>query len=209
MGRLRSNQRAQAWAISAARSVAGKVAQSDINCQLRKDRRSQRSPGSSVFRFVCAGAFQTFLRASLCFLRSWASVQSAACDCADFQVLGKSAERDWSSRGGGEANVSEREFFRTNAKADGNEFWIAGWALDSDNTKQCRWFAEKLDHINVPWVYLAGEAYRQIASLKLLATLGADYSRFDSRFRSRFDLRAFKGIVVQDFLRLARWYGSV
>ncbi|CAE7173456.1 unnamed protein product [Symbiodinium pilosum] len=73
----------------------------------------------------------------------------------------------------GKPHVSERELFRADAKAEGNDIWIAGWALDSDDTKQCRWFAEKLDHINAPWVYLAGEAYRQIASLELLATLAA------------------------------------
>ena len=45
--------------------------------------------------------------------------------------------------------------------------------MDSDDTKQCTWLAEKLDHINALWVYLAGEAYRQIALLELLATLAA------------------------------------
>ncbi|CAE7438573.1 unnamed protein product [Symbiodinium sp. CCMP2592] len=195
-------------------------------------------------------------------------LQSAACNLADLQVLGKSAR--WRRQN------TEKELFRTDAKAEGNEVWIAGWALDSEDTKQCRWFSERLDHISAPWVFLAGEAYRQIASLELLATLAAvvsfgvptgencgflcsaatdnrgnsnlvarllttkfplcvllmelavqlqdrgadlklhwlprlqneeadsltngEYSRFDSRRRVRFDLRSFKGLVMQDLL---------
>ena len=73
----------------------------------------------------------------------------------------------------GKPLAMEKELFRTDAKAEGNEVWIAGWALESEDTKQCRWFAEKLDHVSAPWVYMAGESYRQIASLELLATLAA------------------------------------
>ena len=65
------------------------------------------------------------------------------------------------------------ELFRTDARAEGNEIWIGGWALDSSDTKQCRWFSEKLCHANAPWLFTAGEGYRQIASLELLATLAA------------------------------------
>lgn len=65
------------------------------------------------------------------------------------------------------------ELFRTDARAEGNEIWIGGWAMDSTETKQCRWFSEKLCHTNAPWLFTAGEGYRQIASLELLATLAA------------------------------------
>ena len=39
--------------------------------------------------------------------------------------------------------------------------------------KQCRWFSEHLPHDNAPWLFAAGECYRQIASLELFATLAA------------------------------------
>ena len=45
--------------------------------------------------------------------------------------------------------------------------------MDSSDTKQCRWFSEKLCHANAPWLFTGGEGYRQIASLELLATLAA------------------------------------
>ena len=67
----------------------------------------------------------------------------------------------------------EKELFRTDARAEGDEVWIGGWALDHADTKKCRWFAERLSHINAPWLYTSGESYRQIASLELLATLAA------------------------------------
>ena len=66
-----------------------------------------------------------------------------------------------------------QELFRTDAKAEGNQIWLGGWALDHADTKQCRWFSEQLDHSNAPWLFAAGECYRQIASLELLATLAA------------------------------------
>ena len=65
------------------------------------------------------------------------------------------------------------ELFRTDARAEGNEIWIGGWAMDSTETKRCRWFSEKLDHVSAPWLFTAGESYRQIASLELLASLAA------------------------------------
>ena len=45
--------------------------------------------------------------------------------------------------------------------------------MDSTDTKRCRWFSEKLDHVSAPWLFTAGESYRQIASLELLASLAA------------------------------------
>ena len=71
------------------------------------------------------------------------------------------------------ALAPQREVFRTDARAEGDEIWIGGWALDDADTRKCRWFSEKLSRANAPWLYAAGEAYRQIASLELLATLAA------------------------------------
>ena len=62
---------------------------------------------------------------------------------------------------------------RTDARAEGNEVWIGGWAIDDPDPRNCRWFSEHLDHIAAPWLYVAGESYRQIASLELMATLTA------------------------------------
>lgn len=90
-----------------------------------------------------------------------------------FKFLAKALGGGGRLTSAGKAHAVEKELFRTDAKAEGNEVWIAGWALDSENTKQCRWFSERLDHVTAPWVYMAGEAYRQIASLELLATLAA------------------------------------
>ncbi|CAE7588864.1 unnamed protein product [Symbiodinium sp. CCMP2592] len=67
----------------------------------------------------------------------------------------------------------EKELFRTDARAEGDEVWTGGWAMDHSDTKQCRWFSERLDHKTAPWLYTSGESYRQIASLELLATLAA------------------------------------
>jgi len=66
-----------------------------------------------------------------------------------------------------------QELFRTDAKAEGNQIWLGGWALDHSDPKYCRWFSEQLNHNNAPWLFAAGECYRQIASLELLATLAA------------------------------------
>ncbi|CAK9056210.1 Uncharacterized protein SCF082_LOCUS30318 [Durusdinium trenchii] len=43
----------------------------------------------------------------------------------------------------------------------------------SDGSFRCRCFAECLDHQGASWVFAAGESYRSIASLELLATLAA------------------------------------
>ena len=65
------------------------------------------------------------------------------------------------------------ERVRTDAKAQGDEVWIGGWALDHADTKKCRWFAERLNHANAPWLYTSAESYRLIASLELLAAVSA------------------------------------
>ena len=57
-----------------------------------------------------------------------------------------------------------REMFRTDAQAEGNQIWLGVWALDHDDKKKCRWFSEQLTHDNAPWLFAAGECYRQIAS---------------------------------------------
>ena len=71
----------------------------------------------------------------------------------------------------GRESDTEVELFRTDARADGEEVWIGGWALDSADRSKCRWFAERLSRHNASWAFTAGEAYRAIATLELLATL--------------------------------------
>ena len=63
-----------------------------------------------------------------------------------------------------------QEVFRTDARAEGEEVWIGGWALDHTELRYCRWFAERLDRKSASWVFASGESYRAIASLELLAT---------------------------------------
>ena len=71
----------------------------------------------------------------------------------------------------GQFHEVETELFRTDARAEGDEIFIGGWALDSSDRSKCRWFSERIDHRSGRWLYLAGESYRAIASLELLATL--------------------------------------
>lgn len=66
-----------------------------------------------------------------------------------------------------------RELFRTDARADKEEIWIGGWSLDSEDLGQCRWFSERLNRRNAWWAFLAGEPFRAIATLEMLATLAA------------------------------------
>ena len=66
---------------------------------------------------------------------------------------------------------TEVEVFRTDARAEGEEVWIGGWALDSSDRSECRWFAERLTRHNASWAFTAGETYRAIATLELVATL--------------------------------------
>ena len=67
-----------------------------------------------------------------------------------------------------------QELFRTDAKAEGSEMWLGGWACSDASTPWgCRWFAEKVQHTDAPWFYQAGQSYRSIAALELLSTLVA------------------------------------
>ena len=67
-----------------------------------------------------------------------------------------------------------RELFRTDAKADGESVCVGGWAVaDGTDTMACRWFSEQLTRENAPWAFIAGEPFRAIASLEMLATLAA------------------------------------
>ena len=54
-----------------------------------------------------------------------------------------------------------QEIFRIDARVEGAEIWIGGWALDHHDQCQCRWFAERLDHQNARWAFTAGEAIAQ------------------------------------------------
>jgi hypothetical protein len=64
------------------------------------------------------------------------------------------------------------ELFRTDAKAEGDEMWIGGWASgQSQDPYKCQWFAERVSHVDAPWFHMAGQSYRAISSLELLATM--------------------------------------
>lgn len=69
--------------------------------------------------------------------------------------------------------ANRRELFRTDARAEKEEIWIGGWSLDSEDLGQCRWFSERLSRRNAWWAFLAGEPFRAIATLEMLATLAA------------------------------------
>ncbi|CAE7301115.1 unnamed protein product [Symbiodinium natans] len=72
------------------------------------------------------------------------------------------------------AKSAPQELFRTDAKAEGSEMWLGGWACSDASTPwECRWFAEKVQHTDAPWFYQAGQSYRSIAALELLSTLVA------------------------------------
>ena len=72
------------------------------------------------------------------------------------------------------ATATTAEYFRTDARAEGSEMWIGGWCTaDSKHPKQCRWFAEKLDHTKAAVFYMAGQSYRSIEALEMLASLVA------------------------------------
>ncbi|CAE8650998.1 unnamed protein product [Polarella glacialis] len=58
------------------------------------------------------------------------------------------------------------------ARAEGEDVRIGGWeCLDSDDVGTARWFSEVITRENAPWVFEAGDPFRTIATLELLATL--------------------------------------
>ena len=60
-----------------------------------------------------------------------------------------------------------QEVFRTDARAEGEEVWIGGWALDHTDLRHCRWFAERLDRKTAPWVC----SWRKLQSHRIFGTL--------------------------------------
>ena len=65
-----------------------------------------------------------------------------------------------------------KEHFRTDAKAQGSELWVGGWCCADDiDPHRCRWFSERIDHVKFPVFFMAGQSYRSIGALELLATL--------------------------------------
>ena len=77
------------------------------------------------------------------------------------------------------SSMMRRMGFLSKVLASGHRVQAVGtgqsldWSLDHSDLRQCRWFAECLDHQGASWVFAAGESYRSIASLELLATLAA------------------------------------
>ena len=69
--------------------------------------------------------------------------------------------------------LQRRELLRTDARACGEEIWIGGCSLDSTNLEECRWYSDMLNRQNAFWAFLAGELFRAIATLEMLATLVA------------------------------------
>ena len=65
----------------------------------------------------------------------------------------------------------DREFFRADAKAEGSKMVVTGWTCVDSDSKKCRWFSEELLRLEAPYFCMAGEPYRAISSLELLATL--------------------------------------
>ena len=44
------------------------------------------------------------------------------------------------------------ELFRTDAKAEGDEMWVGGWASgESSDPYNCHWFAERISHLDAEW----------------------------------------------------------
>jgi len=70
-------------------------------------------------------------------------------------------------------HVDLREIFRVDAKAEGNEVAIGGWASRGGCPGSASWFAVRLSKQNAPWAFARGEPFRVIASLELLAVLVA------------------------------------
>ena len=74
--------------------------------------------------------------------------------------------------------VQKGVFFRVDAKAEGSEVAIGGWAPCRDQDGQIDlaaspWFAVALTEQSAPWAFHRGEPYKAIAALELLATVVA------------------------------------
>ena len=91
-----------------------------------------------------------------------------------FLFLETALQRGWRRSPVRKGKALRLEHFRTDAKADGSDMRIGGWCTsDSPEPKECRWFSEKVDHMAFPAFYMAGESYRAISSLEMLASFVA------------------------------------
>ena len=65
------------------------------------------------------------------------------------------------------------ERFRADAKAEGDDVVVGGWALSpaSSDTMHAAWFSETLTKLNAPWAFSKGEAFKTIAAQELFAPL--------------------------------------
>ena len=89
------------------------------------------------------------------------------------------------------AEEESDHWFRSDAKAQGEEIVIGGWCCgDSKDRSKCRWFSLRLDRHTAPWAYQAGEPFRTIAALELLGTL-ASLKAFPEREARPGDQRRF------------------
>ena len=62
--------------------------------------------------------------------------------------------------------------FRADAKAEGEYVAMGGWECRNRvQTQQARWWYLRMTRKEHPWVFQAGEPFRKIATLELLATL--------------------------------------
>ena len=62
----------------------------------------------------------------------------------------------------------------TDAKATEDGAWIGGWLQESEDLKECEWFAEEVREERAPWLRCrGGNPKRVIAALEMLATLVA------------------------------------
>jgi hypothetical protein len=68
---------------------------------------------------------------------------------------------------------ARREWFRSDAKAEGGRAWVGGWEIPpSGNTQDARWFALEILPTDAPWVFAKkGDPQRVIAALELLGSL--------------------------------------
>ena len=133
---------------------------------------------SVLGRFSFAFAAMEHLRPFLAPLYAWcAAVNAKSARLPDAVALSLSYIKYMLESGISSQRVlrqvpMQRELFRADAKAEGEEIWIGGWCVaDSADLSRCRWFSERLNRQNASWAFLAGEPFRAIASLEMLATL--------------------------------------